>query len=102
MYVGLRDFHETYFGDVPNLETASKTFFEDCLKGSDRVFRDGSRGWSKEAKHDDVLSWFADFTEKLAAFAESYNSAPAHKRRPLAKPAPSRNGRWILALSTTL
>jgi hypothetical protein len=33
-----------------------------------------------------VLSWFADFTEKLAAFIESYNSAPAHKRRPLAKP----------------
>ena len=33
-----------------------------------------------------MLSWFADFTKKLAAFAESYNSAPAYKRRPLAKP----------------
>ena len=33
-----------------------------------------------------MLSWFADFTETLAAFAESYNSAPAQKRRPLAKP----------------
>jgi hypothetical protein len=22
MYVGLRDFHKTYFGDVPNLEIA--------------------------------------------------------------------------------
>ncbi|KAB5581242.1 hypothetical protein GE09DRAFT_1085606 [Coniochaeta sp. 2T2.1] len=60
MYVGLRDFHETYFGDVQNLETTSKTFFEDCLKGSDRVFREARGVWSKEAKQDDVLSWFAD------------------------------------------
>ena len=33
-----------------------------------------------------MLSWFTDFTEKLAAFAENYNSAPAHRRRPLAQP----------------
>ena len=33
-----------------------------------------------------MLSWFADFTEKLAVFVESYNSAPAYKRRLLAKP----------------
>ncbi|KAL2175530.1 uncharacterized protein P884DRAFT_286564 [Thermothelomyces heterothallicus CBS 202.75] len=86
MYVDLRDFHKTYFGSVRNLETASKTFFEDCLEGSNPLFSNGWRGWPKEAKQDDVLSWFADFTEKLAAFAESYDSAPAYKRRPLAKP----------------
>ncbi|KAK4243176.1 hypothetical protein C7999DRAFT_44951 [Corynascus novoguineensis] len=86
MYVGLQDFHKAYFGDVPNLETASKTFFEDCLEGSNPLFSNGWKGWPEEAKQDDVLSWFADFTEKLAAFAESYNSAPTHKRRPLAKP----------------
>jgi hypothetical protein len=86
MYVDLRDFHKTYFGDVANLETASKTFFKDCLEGSNPLFSDGWRGWPEEAKQDDVLSWFADFTEKLAAFAESCNSALAHKRRPLAKP----------------
>lgn len=86
LYVGLPDFHKTYFGGVPNLETASRTFFEDCCEGSDPLFRNGWRGWPKEAKQEDVLSWFADFTEKLAAFAERNNSAPAHKRRPLAKP----------------
>ncbi|EJT69172.1 hypothetical protein GGTG_13281 [Gaeumannomyces tritici R3-111a-1] len=86
MYVGLRDLYKTYFGDVPNLETASETFFEDCLGGSNPLFKNGWRGWPEEAKQDDVLSWFADFAEKLAAFAKSYNSAPAHKRRPLAKP----------------
>jgi hypothetical protein len=86
MYVDLRGFHKTYFGSVPNLETVSKKFFEDCLEGSDPLFDNGWRSWPQEAKQDDVLSWFADFTEKLAAFAESYNSAPAYKRRPLAKP----------------
>jgi len=63
---------------VPNLETASKTFFENCLEGSNPLFSKGWRDWPTEAKQDDVLSWLADFTEKLAAFAESYNSAPAH------------------------
>jgi hypothetical protein len=56
------------------------------LDGSDPLFSNGWRGWPQEAKQDDVLSWFADFTEKLAAFAEIYNSAPAPKPRPLAKP----------------
>ncbi|KAL2257850.1 hypothetical protein VTK26DRAFT_9081 [Humicola hyalothermophila] len=86
LYIGIRDFHKTYFGDVPNLETASKAFFKDCLEGSNPLFGDGWRGWPEEAKQDDVLSWFADFTEKLASFAESYDSVPAYKRRPPAKP----------------
>ncbi|KAK4097754.1 hypothetical protein N658DRAFT_500058, partial [Parathielavia hyrcaniae] len=73
MYVGLQDFYKSYFGD-------------NCLGGSNPLFCNGWRGWPKEAKQDDVLSWFADFTEKLAAFVESCNSAPVHKRRPLAKP----------------
>ncbi len=40
IYVDLRDFHKKYFGDVPNLETASKTFFKDCLEGSNPLFGD--------------------------------------------------------------
>jgi hypothetical protein len=50
MYVDLQDFHKTYFGNVPNLETASKTFFEDCSEGSNPLFGDGWRGWPEEAK----------------------------------------------------
>lgn len=69
-YVGLPGFHETYFGDVLNLETASKAFFEDCSEGSSPLLNNGWRDWPVEAKQDDVLSWFADFSEKLAAFAE--------------------------------
>ncbi|KAL2755485.1 hypothetical protein ACRALDRAFT_1051127 [Sodiomyces alcalophilus JCM 7366] len=85
LYVGLRDFHKTYFGDVPSLETASQLFFEDCSKGSNPLFGNGWRGWPEEAKQEDVLSWFADFTEALEVFAQSYSSAPAYKRRPLAR-----------------
>ncbi|KAM7182558.1 hypothetical protein V8F33_014221 [Rhypophila sp. PSN 637] len=93
MYIGLRGFYKTYFGHVPGLEAASGAFFEDCLGGSHPFFDNGWmgwpeewRGWPEEAKQDDVLSWFAGFTEKLAVFAESYNSALITKRRLLAKP----------------
>ncbi|KAH7228914.1 hypothetical protein BKA60DRAFT_674115 [Fusarium oxysporum] len=58
MYVGLRDFHNAYFGE----------------------------GWPKDAKQDDVLSWFAAFNQKLAVFAEDINPTAKYKRRPLAKP----------------
>ncbi|KAK3933951.1 hypothetical protein QBC46DRAFT_400887, partial [Diplogelasinospora grovesii] len=86
MYAGLPDFYETYFGDVPNLDTASKTFFNDCSEGSNPLFDNRWRGWPEEAKQDDVLSWFADFSEKLAASAERYEATPTRRRRPLAKP----------------
>ncbi|KAL2019742.1 hypothetical protein VTK56DRAFT_9186 [Thermocarpiscus australiensis] len=87
MYVGLQGFYKTYFSDMPNLEAASETFFkQNRLGGSNPLFYNGWRGWPKEAKQDSMLSWFADFTEKLAAFVESCNSALARKRRPLAKP----------------
>lgn len=35
-----------------------------------------------------MLSWFADFSEKLAAFADGHQSIPTyrHRRRPLVKP----------------
>lgn len=85
MYVGLQGFYKTYFADVPGLEAASEAFFEDCLGGNNPLFGNGWRGWPQEAKQDDVRSWFADFTEKLTVFAESYYFAPANKRRPLAK-----------------
>jgi hypothetical protein len=50
MCVGFRDFDKTYFGDVPNLETVSKAFFEECLEGSNPLFGNGWRGSPEEAK----------------------------------------------------
>ncbi|PHH49261.1 hypothetical protein CFIMG_006234RA [Ceratocystis fimbriata CBS 114723] len=86
MYVGLCKFHETYFGNVADLETASETFFKQCQEGSNPLFDEGWSGWPKDAKQDDVLSWFADFTEKLSIFAEGSKSTSTRQRRPLAKP----------------
>ncbi|KLU93004.1 hypothetical protein MAPG_11943 [Magnaporthiopsis poae ATCC 64411] len=88
LYVGLPDLYESYFGGVPNLETASKTFFERCLGGSSNpLFSDGGwRGWPEDANQKDTLRWLADFTKELAAFAKSHNSAPAYDRGLLAMP----------------
>ncbi|KAL5583899.1 hypothetical protein FOVSG1_015250 [Fusarium oxysporum f. sp. vasinfectum] len=88
MYVELRNFHSAYFGGVADLQTASQAFFEQCLEGSDPLFKDGWKGWPKDANQDDVLSWFADFSEKLTTFADGQKSISTHqhRRRPLAKP----------------
>lgn len=86
MHVDLRDFHKAYFGSVPNLATASKTFFDECLEGSSPSFDDGWRGWPEGAKQDDVLSWFAGFCDRLAVFAERHQSTPTRRRSLLAKP----------------
>jgi hypothetical protein len=41
MYVGLRDFHDTYFKEVACLETASEAFFAECKAGSTLRFDNG-------------------------------------------------------------
>jgi len=41
LYIRLRDFHKTYFSDVPKLDTASKTFFEHYLEGNNPLFSNG-------------------------------------------------------------
>ncbi|KUI73383.1 hypothetical protein VM1G_08934 [Cytospora mali] len=86
MYVGLRNFDQTYFGDVADLKTTSEAFFEQCTKGSDPLFDNGWTGWPIDANQDDVLDWFADLSERLSTFAEERKSTPPVRRRPLAKP----------------
>ncbi|KAK4131339.1 hypothetical protein BT67DRAFT_458094 [Trichocladium antarcticum] len=92
LYVGLPRFHETYFGRVADLETAAEAVFKDCMGGSNPLFDGGWTGWPKDAKQDDVLSWFAGLCEKLSAFAAQHGSNPAHRRRPLAQPNKSIEG----------
>ncbi|KAH6704518.1 hypothetical protein EV126DRAFT_458284 [Verticillium dahliae] len=58
MYVGLPGFHKAYFGRIVDLDIASRAIFQ---------------------------NWFADISEKLAVFAESFRPTLAH-RRPLAQP----------------
>ncbi|KAJ3453073.1 hypothetical protein MRS44_018728 [Fusarium solani] len=88
MYVGLRHFHNTYFGGVVGLDAVSEAFFDQCIEGSDPLFEDGWKGWPEDANQDDVLSWFSDFSDKLAAFADGHGSISTHqhRRRPLTQP----------------
>ncbi|RSL45552.1 hypothetical protein CEP51_016063, partial [Fusarium floridanum] len=88
MYVGLRHFHNTYFGGVVGLDAVSEAFFDQCVEDSDPLFEDGWKGWPENANQDNVLSWFADFSDKLAAFAGGHGSISTHqhRRRPLAQP----------------
>ncbi|RSL39791.1 hypothetical protein CEP51_016769, partial [Fusarium floridanum] len=88
MYVGLRHFHNTYFGGVVGLDAVSEAVFDQCIEGSDPLFEDGWKGWPEDANQDDVLSWFSDFSDKLATLADGYGSISTHqhRRRPLAQP----------------
>lgn len=86
LYVGLPEFRKTYFGRVVGLETASEAVFKDCTKGSHPLFSEGWSEWPEDANQDDVLSWFANVCEKLAAFAKDYRSNPTDRRRPVAQP----------------
>ncbi|KAH8745382.1 hypothetical protein F5883DRAFT_702879 [Diaporthe sp. PMI_573] len=81
-----RNFDQTYFGDVADLETASEAFFKQCMKGSNPLFDDGWTGWPEYANQDAVLTWFARFSDILSTFAETYKSTPVRQRRPLARP----------------
>lgn len=86
LYVGLRGFHDAFFGRIGGLETASEAVFEKCLRGDDPLFCRGWSGWPEDANQDRVLSWFTDLSEKFATFAESHMSVPRGQRRPLARP----------------
>ncbi|KAI0516702.1 serine/threonine-protein kinase Sgk2 [Xylaria bambusicola] len=86
LYVGVPRFRETFFGAVADLQAASELFFKKCMEGNNPCFRGGWTGWPKDANQDDVLCWFAELSEELAAFAEDHKSTPTHRRRPLAQP----------------
>jgi hypothetical protein len=85
MYIGLRDFHETYFGDVPGLETTSKAVFKKCIESSNPLFGEGWSGWPEDANQDDVLSWFEEVSKELEALAADMSNL-THRRRLLAQP----------------
>ncbi|KAM7184933.1 hypothetical protein V8F33_012699 [Rhypophila sp. PSN 637] len=38
MYVGLRNFHEAFFGGVAGFETASKAVLKKCMEGNNPQF----------------------------------------------------------------
>jgi hypothetical protein len=102
LYVGLRQFRETFFGGGAGPETAAEAVFKKCVEGDCPLFSEGWSGWPDDANQDGVLNWFADLNEKLAAFAEGYDSTPTHRRRPLAQPNKPSIGSVTLAMGPSL
>lgn len=86
LYVGLPHFHSTFFGHVSGLLSASDAVFKSCTEGRDALFADGWKGWPEDANQEDVLTWFADLSEKLAKLSKVHNPNLTHMRRPLAQP----------------
>lgn len=96
MYVDVPEFHEAFFGRIPELETASKSIFQKCTQGKQPLFRQGWKGWPEDAKEDSVLSWLADVFEHILQWAQDYRptmrrlfvqhdvllKGPVAKRRP--------------------
>jgi len=50
MYVGLRNVHETYFEDVPGLETASEAVFKKCMEAIRFLVKGGADGRKMQIK----------------------------------------------------
>ncbi|KAI1370748.1 hypothetical protein F4677DRAFT_464937 [Hypoxylon crocopeplum] len=87
MYVGLRRFHETFFGDIAGLQTASEAVFAKCREGSNLLFdNNGWVGWPPQAKEKDVLNWFQDIVPQLSRLAQDHSSTTTPTRRPIAQP----------------
>lgn len=88
MYIDIPGFYAAFFGDVTDLETASRVVFEKCREGSNPLYceESGWDGWPKDAKQEDVLSWIAQMSERFAKFAEDHKPSQIDRRRPLAQP----------------
>ncbi|KAI1418834.1 hypothetical protein F5Y12DRAFT_721593 [Xylaria sp. FL1777] len=84
MYVDVPNFHEAFWGGIPELETASEGIFQKCTQGTQPLFRQGWTGWPEDAKQESVLAWLADVVEHFLQWAQEYR--PTTTRRPLAQP----------------
>jgi hypothetical protein len=86
IYVGLRRFYEVFFERIDGLENAAKTVFEKCMEGPEPLFHDGWSGWPRTASQDEVLSWFADISNRFTELGDEIRPKLSNRRRPLAQP----------------
>ncbi|KAI0113978.1 hypothetical protein GGR51DRAFT_505057 [Nemania sp. FL0031] len=85
MYVDVPNFHDAFFGNIPNLDVASAEIFQKCIDKTPSCFQEGCwTGWPGDASQGDVLAWLADLCEQITQWAEDYR--PRTMRRPLAQP----------------
>lgn len=86
LYIGIPHFHSTFFGGISGLQSASHAVFKRCTEGENALFANGWKGWPSDANQEDVLTWFADVSEKLAKLSKDYHPESIQPRRPLAQP----------------
>lgn len=77
LYVDIPQFHETFFGNIPELEKASKVIFNKFCEGSRPLFRDGWTGWSEGAQQSAVIGFLENTFEQLALWAKDHRPLPA-------------------------
>ncbi|OAQ57431.1 FunK1 protein kinase [Pochonia chlamydosporia 170] len=86
LYVGLPNFHEAFFGDMPELDVVSEAVFRKCTEGDNPLFKEGWSGWPARAKESDVLTWIDGLILKLEVFAGDRISTSPARRKLLAQP----------------
>lgn len=83
-YLDIPNFHEAFFGNIPDLERASTEIFQKCIDETPPRFQGGWIGWPGDANQYDVLAWLADLCNQINQWTQPYTSRTT--RRPLAQP----------------
>ncbi|KID85972.1 serine/threonine-protein kinase Sgk2 [Metarhizium guizhouense ARSEF 977] len=86
LYVGLPNFHKSFFGDIPELDMVSEAVFRKCTEGDSPLFKEGWSGWPAGAKESDVLTWIGDLISQLEVFADNRIPTSVARRKLLAQP----------------
>ncbi|TWU73732.1 hypothetical protein ED733_000593 [Metarhizium rileyi] len=86
LYVGIPNFHESFFRDIPELNMVSKAVFCKCTEGDSPLFKQGWSGWPALAKESDVLTWISGLILQLEAFADDNIPTLVPRRKLLAQP----------------
>lgn len=88
LYIGVPEFVEAFFGEVPHLRSIASSVFEECQKGTSPPYNAerGWQGWPSSADQDEVLPWFTQVVKMLLRLAEDSHALPRTRRKVLAKP----------------
>lgn len=86
LHVGVPNFLDTIFKDVPGLLTASKTAFKNCTKGDHPLFNGGWTGWQEGAEDSDLATWLIDIVPILEGLVADGHSIPPRQRKLMAQP----------------
>ncbi|KID82008.1 serine/threonine-protein kinase Sgk2 [Metarhizium guizhouense ARSEF 977] len=86
LYVGLPNFHKSFFGDIPELDMVSEAVFRKCTEGDSPLFKEGWSGWPAGSKESDVLTWIGGLISQLEAFADNRIPTSVARRKLLAQP----------------